>query len=138
MAKHSSFESFGKAILRRADEVQAHAPDIIRKATIASLNAITYATPVDEGRARANWNVSQGQPDLSLTESTDAESSVSEGVSKAQDYKSGLGANLITNNLEYIGALENGSSSQAPSGMIRFGVNAARKVFNSAKIFRSK
>jgi hypothetical protein len=71
---------------------------------------ITAGTPVDTGRARANWFVSEGAPRLETTEST----------TPAQRPKlEGRTVIYITNSLPYIVPLEYGHSGQAPHGMVR-------------------
>jgi len=150
MPVHKSFKSFARAIFVRSEEVISGAEETIRKSTIAGLTAVVYATPVDEGRARSNWNVSQNEPDLSIKEpyspgkdlgigeQRNASKTIQIGTEKAQLYKTGQIGNFITNNLEYIVYLENGSSQQAPAGMLQFGIQAAQKIMANAKIFRKE
>lgn len=74
---------------------------------------ISLKTPVDTGRARANWFMAEGAPDTSAT-----------AAKTPKDYARGdFQANgvpiFITNSLPYIVALEYGHSKQAPAGMVR-------------------
>jgi hypothetical protein len=71
---------------------------------------ITQGTPVDTGRARANWFVSEGAPRLETTESI---------VPEPRPRLTGESVMFITNSLPYIVPLEYGHSKQAPYGMVR-------------------
>ena len=67
-------------------------------------SAIVKKTPVDTGRARANWNISAGSPDLTVTEETDK----SFGKQKKVPDAKGDTPLYISNNLPYIKTLEFG------------------------------
>lgn len=75
------------------------------------IDKITWLTPVDTGRARANWFIAEGAPITQATEST-TPSNEAPGLTGRQPI-------YITNNLPYIIALEYGHSGQAPFGMVR-------------------
>lgn len=95
----------------------------------ALYSSVVKKTPVDTGRARANWNISTGSVDTSVTTKTKKR-----GLRyKAGDIKStGDETIYISNNLPYIKTLEfggypknsksgktvNGYSKQAPNGMV--------------------
>lgn len=85
---------------------------VTRKIALDAYSRVTVKTPVDTGRARGNWNVGAGRPDLS---------NIAEGESSPRpSLKKGDGeeAIYITNNLDYISELEDGSSKQSPEGMV--------------------
>jgi len=84
---------------------------VTRKIALDAYARVTVKTPVDTGRARGNWNVGAGRPDLSTTKT---------GESPPPSLKKGDGeaAIYITNNLDYVFELENGSSKQSPEGMV--------------------
>lgn len=70
------------------------------------------------GRFRANWNVSVGSPDATITDSTDKNRVLTE-VKKVDTLAVG-GIMYLTNALPYAHRLEyEGWSSQAPAGMVR-------------------
>lgn len=71
---------------------------------------IVEKTPVDTGRAQANWFVAEGAPRLDTTEST---------VPAARPALKGESVIFITNSLPYIVPLEYGHSKQAATGMVR-------------------
>lgn len=102
-----------------ANKVQGREDLFIKKISMEILRKLIRRTPVDTGRARANWNVEFNAPDPSVTESLDpsGSSTIARGVSLLTGAKAG-GKIYITNNLVYIVPLEEGSSKQAPQGMV--------------------
>ena len=92
-----------------------------KKVAFNLLEGIVNMTPVDTGRARGNWMVALGSPDLSSNwEKKDKEgggtiSAGTQTIGNLHDY----GAIYLTNNLPYIIALEKGRSQQAPAGMVQ-------------------
>ena len=71
---------------------------------------IVERTPVDTGRARANWFVAEGAPRIETTTAT---------TPVARPPLTGDSVIYITNSLPYIVPLEYGHSGQAPNGMVR-------------------
>lgn len=110
----------------------------------ALYSSIVRKTPVDTGRARANWNISAGSPDASTTENTrktpQPKSRMPEVYGDESIY--------ISNNLPYIETLEyggypknpkggngktiNGYSKQAPEGMVGVTLANNANIFNAA------
>lgn len=101
------------------DEVEDKIVQITRMIGLEALKRVILKTPVDTGRARGNWFVAIGSPSSAANgkadkpgqTTIDAGSAVITGLTEAQ-------AVWITNNLPYIGRLENGYSQQAPAGMV--------------------
>lgn len=109
----------------------------------ALYSLIVKKTPVDTGRARANWNVSVGSVDSSTTDETKKT-----GLKyKESDIKAdGDESIFISNNLPYITTLEyggysknsksgrtvNGFSKQAPNGMVGVTLANNENIFNAA------
>lgn len=76
-------------------------------------------TPVRTGRAKGNWNVGVGTIDRSTNEDRRQAEALSEGQAVILGrFKAGDRA-FITNSLPYIPNLEDGSSKQAPQGMVK-------------------
>lgn len=103
--------SFDLDLANFARDLDLETEQVVRKVALDVHTRVSQKTPVDTGRARANWNVSPGTPDRSVSEST---SSQMPSLRKGD----GEGPIYITNSLPYIGKLEDGSSTQAPSGMV--------------------
>lgn len=118
--------SFSADLSRFCKKYDADMRLVIRKITFEAFKRIILRTPVDTGRARANWAVAEGQPVTFQIEGEDKSGTAT--LRTAQDgVQSWLcqGAIFMTNNLPYIGVLEYGKddgtpgSSQAPQGMVR-------------------
>jgi hypothetical protein len=116
-----SLERFGKITRQQATV-------IVRKIALELDNAVVMATPVDTGRARGNWFPSIGAPSAQVDiSSTDKAGSASAARVVALVATAPLGSTVwLSNNLDYIEKLENGSSKQAPHGMVA--TNMARIV----------
>lgn len=90
---------------------------VARRAAFQVFNNVLNLSPVDTGRFRANWNVSQGEPDRTTSEATQDGRGEAE-VKKALTFQVG-GTIYMTNSLPYAKRLEDGWSKQAPTGMVR-------------------
>lgn len=97
-------------------------------------------TPVDTGWARANWIPNIGRP--SRLEPVGSRESVSNAAQKIGIAAVATGFVLedreihVSNNVPYIGALNNGSSAQAPSGFVEIAILKAVRVDIFLKIAR--
>lgn len=96
---------------------------LMRALGIEGLGRLMQKTPVDTGRARANWNASINAPDTSTNESaTSAQVAAKQNEGRQVIAKTDFadGDDLyLTNGLPYIKALEDGHSQQAPKGMVK-------------------
>lgn len=105
-----------------------------KKIALDLLKGVTEKTPVDTGRARGGWQLTinqipSGELEFSAVNKTSGKRTKAPSLSEAgQDQ---FNANVqelaklkpfsvvyISNNVSYITYLENGTSSQAPSGMV--------------------
>jgi hypothetical protein len=119
--------SFSKDLAKFAKKTNTSIPKILRIVAVATFPAIIIRTPVMTGRARANWQYSTTSPAGGIVEDTNKKNIESE-------IKNGH-THILTNNLPYIEPLENGSSTQAPSGMVK--VSTAEFEANLSKAVRS-
>lgn len=85
---------------------------IIRKTVFDLYSRIVQRTPVDTGRAKANWSVSVAPGSETYPDSS---RKLKPADIEWQEYDNVI---YIYNNLEYIAALESGHSRQAPVGMV--------------------
>lgn len=110
---------------------------LMRACGFEATRRIMLRTPVDLGRARGNWNASVNTPDVSVDDdvaykrskkkdqtgkvagtSRDSKKiTQAHGVAQKTDFAKG-DRFYLSNGLPYIGALEGGSSTQAPNGMV--------------------
>lgn len=116
-----SLEKFGKVTEKQASM-------IVRKITLELDSSIVLSTPVDTGRARANWYPSFSEPSPAVNVN-EFDKGGNAAVQRLTSFitKSPIGNTVwMTNNLHYIEKLEHGHSKQAPNGMVA--MNMARIV----------
>lgn len=105
-----------------AEKVEGGLRALQRAVSLQVLTGVVLKTPVDTGRARANWTVTLGGTSSATTEATDPSggAAISAGSSEiAQVQTAPLGESVfIQNNLPYIERLEAGASKQSPGGMV--------------------
>ena len=136
MANSKTPEQFARRLHILAEAVKANTLKNVKRAAIAADQAAVLATPVDTGRARANWLVSIGAPNYETTTSTEANAALTQGRFTAGTYKLGAGGIFITNSVPYIVALDKGHSKQNPEGMTEAAIQAARRQFGDAKLLK--
>lgn len=101
----------------------------VRKIALELFQRIILRTPVDTGRARANWQVAIGRVPEGTLELDDKTGTAT--VSKASAAVSGVVAGdivYLTNNLSYSVPLEEGHSTQAPGGMVNLTVQEFQSI----------
>lgn len=121
--------AFNADLVAFSKKVGVNFETVVRKVSIDIWNDVTTLTPVDTGRARASWNVSEEYANLAVKpESYNGSGKGAVGrISGKQDV-------IISNNVEYIVFLEEGSSEQAPAGMTKLAVANAAASINSTSI----
>ncbi len=96
---------------------------LLRKVAFQLLGLIVEKTPVKTGRAQNNWQVavdtSAGDAVIEGKRSSGAVQA--DGLSKLATVKA-FSTILLYNNVEYIVFLEEGSSTQAPRGMVQISI----------------
>lgn len=132
----ANIQQFKADVLRFADKLKIGAGLAQKKIAIDLWSSITRRTPVDTGRARANWFLTVGAPSTEVAH-LDAKGpgSVPEPPMPDVSGIDGTQSVFIINNLPYIEALENGHSKQAPNGMVRLAIQAAElRMRNALKL----
>jgi len=119
-----------------AKDVDRNASRIVRKVALAVDATVVLATPVDTGRARANWQVGLDQPVTGWEEkySPSGRESIDAARQQIDRYTSQNTSLNITNNLPYIGKLNDGYSAQAPSGFVEQAVMIGVDALKDASI----
>lgn len=118
-------------------KVTKGADKLVRKVVLAVDQAVVIQTPVDTGRARANWIAALDAPASTVSASTDKSGSkaIRQAASVAGSYDGDRNVAVhITNNLPYIAALDGGSSYQAPAGFVRTAVRRGVSAVKGAKL----
>jgi hypothetical protein len=108
--------------------VQSNADVMTKKVALATDASVVISTPVDTGRARSNWVAEIGAPASGVVEpyalnnpSGSAQAAIAQAQAVVGGYKTGQEIH-ITNNLDYIGKLNEGWSAQAPAGFVQSAV----------------
>ena len=121
-------------VVSRAIEGGAH--NLVRMAAVVCDAAVVLGTPVDTGRARANWLASIGAPktDPVLEFDRGGQKTIAAAQTVIADYDGEGEGIFLANNVAYIMPLENGHSDQAPFGMAKHAVAAAEAAVKKGKI----
>lgn len=143
MAVSRGLNQFGRRMRVVADGFAKNAGKTIRKAAIAADQVVVTSTPVDTARARTNWFVSIGNidpqdlspPILGDGEAASAQALI-QGAGVIATWKIGDGPIFIHNSVPYIVKLDEGHSGQAPDGMSKAAVSAARNILKNARLLR--
>lgn len=100
-----------------------------KKLVLEALRRVVQRTPVDTGRARGNWQVSIASPAESVLDASDKDGggTISKGLAAMASLPP-YQIVWISNNVDYIEFLEEGSSKQAPQGMVRMTVLDLRRM----------
>ena len=112
--------SFTADLTRFAEKVGGNADIVVRKVTLDLSSSVIRRTPVDTGHARGQWQIGRS-----------LHRSPGPGNTDAGWVKAGKPV-FISNNAEYILALEYGHSKQAPHGMVRIAVQMFKSFINHA------
>lgn len=130
MTTYRTPEAFAAAINKyAAKRVQLIAKNVAAAAFTEVAKLVVEATPVLTGHARANWIPSANEPDGSINpgvagvdltgeaQTAGEKSFVEEVVKQFMDNDSSTKL-YLNNNLSYIRALDEGSSTKAPAGIV--------------------
>jgi hypothetical protein len=117
---------FSSTIADFAAKLKIKAATLQKKITFDMHGDIMRRTPVDTGRARANWFATVGQPSSELKDYKGVKSGDEVIPQPAQPELDvdGTTDTYIINNLPYIKALDEGHSKRAPNGMVKLAMKA--------------
>lgn len=117
------------------EDVPQEANLLARAVGAEALRRLVYRTPVKTGRARGAWFVSvddrnydQALADAAGNPTRSDAQAMNEGIGVINGSKP-FQSIILQNNVEYIEALEDGSSTQAPSGMLAVTAAELQAVF---------
>lgn len=116
--------SFTTDLRRFRTRTERQRDQLIRYFCLNLLRDVVLGTPVDTGRARANWQASIGSPATGIIEKEDKGGGSTAAKGSAVAAKAAGEVFFITNNLPYIYRLEfEGLSNQAPAGWVRTSID---------------
>jgi hypothetical protein len=133
--------SFTLDLTRFAQKADADMPAVVRSVAMQAFKRVVYRTPVDTGRAVANWGCTIGKPRAPIqVEATDKSGNATIAAIEATVKTfSGDGSVFLVNNVPYIHELEKGSSQKSPQGMVgvtlieMIGITSRRETLMSLK-----
>jgi hypothetical protein len=96
---------------------------IQRTATRMLYKELIRTNPVATGFSHSNWNVSLGEPDLSVKGKRDPHGSYAPDAEPKIPENPNNEDMFVSNGVEYIQYLEEGTSSQAPDGFIQHAID---------------
>ena len=142
------FKDFSKLMLQRSKNLPEAVHEVVKNVTKVYLVTAADLTPVDTGAAISNWQIGiNASPNGVLpphvpgkfrsTALENLNATIRAGTSIIDSSKPGDVLH-IANNLEYIGDLNDGSSSQAPAGMTAIAELVAYRVPSKAKVVKPK
>ena len=138
---------FAGSIAAFAKKAKMSNDKALRSASIKLFSAIITESPVDTGRFRANWMVSNGQSSTATTNEVDLSKDGENTKKKVEQYITGVKdvyAFTLANNLPYAHVIEYGGypgdgpntvggfSKQAPQGVVRVNIARFEQLLNEA------
>lgn len=139
----ASLNDLAMRMRRTAQAVGVNSQLAVKHVAKAVGTTVVYATPIDTSRARMNWQASVGTPKTGvLLPYPSQPASTADGVrvalasveSAIGEYSGQAGGFWIVNNLEYIGALNDGWSGQAPADFVAQSVLAGVRSLSTVKL----
>jgi hypothetical protein len=112
---------FAQQVRLATDKTGKDLDDLVKGAVLTLFQRVIIKTPVDKGTARNNWFCELGDTGTA-TFTRAADKSGNAALLDVSTTVSGLasgGKAILFNNLPYIERLEDGSSTQAPNGMVK-------------------
>jgi hypothetical protein len=114
---------FALQLEREFEDKKGEIIEVVKNVTAHALRRIVQRSPVDTGQFKANWYTSIGRRYGYVTKRTDytGQLSISRGMRMINQYgvDNVIRPIYIQNSLPYASRLENGYSTQAPSGIVR-------------------
>jgi len=123
--------SFDQDIKNFNEKATRAATNIFRGTALGLFANIVKRTPVDTGRLRANWQSEINSPPTGTAKDTDKGGGKTIKDAKNKTFKAKLGDSIfLVNNLPYAKVIEDGSSTQAPAGMVKVTVAEFQAIVN--------
>lgn len=129
---------------RKAAELGEVSSDHAVKVALTVVGHLAYHTPVDESVALSNWQVTLDAPAIGTIDAhvsgshgSTQKASAAETLNRAKAVlanKTPGQSIFITNNVPYIGVLNDGTHSQQPGGFVERAMLLARKMKGQFKL----
>ncbi|MFN3627146.1 MAG: HK97 gp10 family phage protein [Parvibaculum sp.] len=144
----AGLDDFANRMSRISVEVEGGVERAVKDCAVAVTRTVIDATPVDTGRARSNWTAELDQAFQTLfpahvpgvkgsTATANAEIAIGNAEAVIEQFDiSKNGSIHISNGLPYIGALNDGHSTQAPVDFVKLAVIDGLATIRNAKILK--
>ena len=115
-----NFPIFQSDLLGATREAREFKRVFIQRAALEAATRVVLKTPVATGRARGSWQTVEGGPGASegIGEDPSGSAAISQAAAAVAAFSPNVSFATVYSNLEYMPALENGHSEQAPNGMV--------------------
>lgn len=128
-------ERFERRMKELGEKVETGSHEIVRRAALAADRELVLSTPVDTGRARSNWLVGIDGPRRETVGAMPTSTAIARAQDAIEASRSGQSI-WISNNLPYIGRLNDGYSAQAPAGFVERAILRGAESVRSARVLR--
>lgn len=137
----ASPEQFQRRLEALARNVERGGRRAVREAARAGVEALVYGTPIGgapsspndphPGLARSNWSAGIGGPEPERPPEDPAET-----IARAEGVLAALTGEEVTisNPVPYVGRLNDGHSTQAPSGFVEAALEAAARAAGAVRL----
>lgn len=140
----ASLDGFARRMDRLSVRVADNADKMVRRVVLVVDQAVVSETPIDTGSARSNWIVKSGSPSARTikayspgtkgsTEAANVAGALQQAQAVVANYKGNVAIH-ITNNLDYIEALNNGTSRQASANYVEVATQVAVLAVKQANL----
>lgn len=132
-----SLAVFARRIRQRGRQVEQGADRITKQIAGLALTNVVLSTPVDTGRARGGWVVSNGAPSLEDPGRLDTIGTATIAAGQAEIAQRRSPQDIyLNNNVNYIVFLDQGSSGQVAENFVATGVARAVSAVENSRLFR--
>jgi hypothetical protein len=131
-----NLEEFRRTMVVRGREFEERATKTVNKFCAVLHQTLVLATPVDTGRARANWDVSISGESEAPSENTDRSgaATIRKGREITETRKREEDTIHVVNNVPYLPELNRGSSAQAPAMFVESSISAVVAAFKGKRL----
>lgn len=107
-------------------ELNQHVEQTVKSITLNVTDQLEKTTPVETGKAAANWRPTTGEPDGEfISDVRTAREAQAAGKGDVVGYKLTDGKTVVENNAPYIELLNKGSSDREPAGFVERAIDVA-------------
>lgn len=144
----ASLIEFGRRMDVIAEGVAVNTDKLVRTVALVADQALASGTPVDTGRARSNWIAQIGAAASDVipaydpgkdgaTAAANTQAAMAQAETVIAGYKGDSDTEIhLTNNLPYIGRLNDGYSHQAAANFVEDSIQEAVRKVRSARIIK--